>query len=210
LELNKALYTPNENLSQKITNMDPYIHAGKIDEAFQLLEVIAQQVDPPWDQVVPFGYMVLYTEKGEVEKAEEAIAAGEEFIMSFGQEIMLAYIHEAKGELYESQGEHQLAIDSYEKFLAINPTSIMMHCRISRCYRNLGDYDKAEEEIKKCLEKRPYNPTVNYEAALLYLDMGDEDKGIEYLKRANDIWKDADPVYENARLAREKLMSITN
>ena len=208
LELNKSIYTPNEFLSQKITNLDPYIYAGKIDEAFQILEDITQEVDPPWDQVVPFGYMILYTELGEVEKAEEAIALGEQFIMSFGQEVMLVYIHEAKGELYESQDEHQLAIDSYQKYLSVNPNSIMMHCRISRCYRNLDDLKKAEEELETCLKRRPYNATVNYEAALLYLEMGDEKKGLEYLKRANDIWKDADPEYERARIAREKMKEM--
>jgi hypothetical protein len=40
------------------------------------------------------------------------------------------------------------------------------------------------------------------------LEMGDEEKGLEYLERAVEIWKDADPDYEKAALARAKLNSM--
>jgi Tfp pilus assembly protein PilF len=72
----------------------------------------------------------------------------------------------------------------------------------------LKDYEMAEEEIDISLKHRPYQPVANYEAAMLYLETGDREKGREYLQRAVDIWKDADPDYEKANLARAKLAEI--
>jgi hypothetical protein len=41
--------------------------------------------------------------------------------------------------------------------------------------------------------------------ALVYLEMGDKEKAVKHLKIASEVWKDADPGYKPAQLAREKL-----
>ena len=121
---------------------------------------------------------------------------------------MLANIYFVQGKLHESLDEYQDAIDNYNKYYEMNPTSYFIHSFISRCYRHLEEYDKAEEEITISLKYRPFDPITNYEAAILYFDMGEDDKGLEYLRRAVDIWKDADSEYEKANIAKDKLSSL--
>ena len=117
-------------------------------------------------------------------------------------------IYYAQGRLNESLGKYREAIDDYNKVFEMDPTSYHIHSYTSSCYRHLKDYKQAEDEIQIGLKHRPFNPVTNYEAALLYLETGDEEKGMEYLERAVEIWKDADPDYQKAIEAKEKLSSI--
>jgi class 3 adenylate cyclase/tetratricopeptide (TPR) repeat protein len=203
-----TILPPKDLLSYRAIFINPYILAREIDQAKALLDDIALQLEPPLDKLVPFGYMFIYVETGEIEKAEEAMAGAEELIKGFGQESLMEEVYSAKGKLNESKSDYQAAIQSYRNLLEINRTNYLIHSYISRCYRELKDYESAEEEAAISLKYRPFNPIASYEAALLYLDQGDEEKGREHLQRAVDIWKDADPDYEKARLAREKLAEI--
>jgi tetratricopeptide (TPR) repeat protein len=120
----------------------------------------------------------------------------------------MANIYHAKGKINELLGEYQKAIENYNNYLEINPTSYLLHSSIARCYRQLKDFKEAEEEIQISLKYRPFNPNSNYEAALLYLEKGDEEIGMEHLERTVDIWKDADSDYDKATIAKEKLSSL--
>ena len=208
LDKYKTTLSPTEYLARRATDLQPYINAGEIDRAYEILEEVALLLEPPLDKLVQFGYMFVYTETGDVEKAEEAMVVAKDFIIGFGQEIMMANIYFVQGKLHESLDEYADAIDNYNKYYEINPTSYFIHSFISRCYRHLEEYDTAEEEITISLKYQPFDPATNYEAALLYFDMGEDDKGLDYLRRAVDIWKDADSEYEKANIAKDKLSSL--
>jgi len=206
----ERLLSPKEYMVRRVMTIEPYIHANKFDEAISILEAVEKELEPPVSDIVPFGYLFIYAETGDTARAREAIASAEKLIEGFGEEVLRANLYYVQGKIEEHIGNYEEAAEYYYKCLEMNATNYFFHNMIARCYRNLGNNDKAEEEIGIALKYRPFNPTNNYEAALLYLGMGDEEKGIEYLERAVNIWDDADPEYERAGLAKEKLNSLNS
>lgn len=79
---------------------------------------------------------------------------------------------------------------------------------LCKCYRELGENREAEKYILEALKYYPFGPKVNFEAALIYLNLGKINKALEHLKLANEIWIDADPGFEPAEKAREKLKEL--
>ena len=204
----KSFLPPKDFLVYQILHIDTYVNAGEMDKAMAVLDEIKSQLEPPLDKLVPFGYMLAYAETGDTARAIEAFSGAEDLIRDFGEEILRTNIYFAQGRLYELIGDYEKAISNYEKFLDLDPTSYHVYTNMARSYRFLGEFKKAEKEIQKSLKSRPFEPERNYEAAMLYLEMGDDEKGLEYLERAVDIWKDADPDYEKANLAKEKLVLL--
>lgn len=205
----KTFLPPKDIMVFRVFTIEPYINAGQADRALKILDEIKSRLEPPLDNVVPFGYMELYAETGDVEKAKEAISGAEDLIKGFGEEVLMANIYFTQAKINELLGEYQSAIDYYTRYLKTYATEYDIHSYIARCYRHLKEFKKAEEEIQTSLKFLPFDPTVNYEAALLYLEKGDREKGTEYLEKAVGIWKDADSDYQKASLAREKLDSLS-
>ncbi len=206
-ELEKYL-SPKDLMVYEIFQIEAYIDAKEIDEAFCILEDFSKKLEPPLDKVVPIGHMFIYAAQGDAEMAERAMLSVEELAKSFGEEMLLANIYFSKGMIAETTGDYETAIEEYTRFLDLHPTSFATHREIAECYRKLARYEEAEKHILISLQRRPFNPENNYEAALLYLDMDDEEEALEYLKRANEVWKDADADYNLAREAREKQVEI--
>ncbi len=204
----ERILAPKEYLVNRVLTIEPYVHAREFEQAFKILEDVGTKLEPPLHNIVPFGYLFIYAETGDTVKAREAISGAEELIKGFGEEMLMSNVYFAQGKINELLGEYEKAAENYYRCLEMNATSYFFHANISRCYRQLGDYEKAEEEIQIALKYRPFDPANNYEAALLYLELDDDDKGLEYLERAVDIWKDAEPDYEKAKLAKEKLQSL--
>lgn len=205
---NIAYMPPKDYLANQALNLNPYLNAGMFDKAVEVLEEIGQQLEPPLDNLVPFGYMFIYTENGDVEKAREAMVGAEKLIKGFGQESLMANVYYIEGRLGEITGDYKLAIEKYEMYKDIVPTGYAINKNIARCYRHLKEYDNAEDNIAIALKHNPYGPQINYEAALLYFDQGNTDLGIQYLEKALRVWEDADPEYKKAAEAREKYTEI--
>jgi tetratricopeptide (TPR) repeat protein len=195
-------------LAVRILEIDPYVRANEIDEALRILEELSKGLEPPLDNLIHFGYLIVYAETGEIDKAREAKKGAYAIVEGFGQENLLANVFYANGRIFEWQEQYDSAIVQFNKFHEMLPTSYFIHAYIARCYRELREYDMAEEEILKGLKFRPFGPTNNYEAALIYLDMGEKEKAKEYLQRAVDTWKDADNDYELATQAKKKLRDM--
>jgi tetratricopeptide (TPR) repeat protein len=56
----------------------------------------------------------------------------------------------------------------------------------------------------------PNDPEVLYELALLDADQGRKAEALKSLQKALSVWENADPVYEPATKAREKLAEWTS
>lgn len=206
----ERILAPKDWLVFRTFTIESYLHAAEFDQAFAVLEEISSKLDSSLRNIVPFGYLFIYAETGETEKATEMISGAEELVNSFGEEMLLANIYYAQGKINEVLGEYELAIDYYKKYLEIDPTTFSFYTFLSRCYRELNEYSSAEEQILISLNHNPFDPSANYEAALLYLETGEEEKGMEHLQRAVDIWEDADADYKKANIAKEKLNSLKN
>jgi pentatricopeptide repeat protein len=204
----KRILPPKDYLVFRVFYIEPYIIAGEIDEALALLDDLSLMLEAPLDNIVPFGYLHVYLATGAYDKAREAISGAENLIADFGEEMLMAEIFYAQGKMSEKDGKYAEAIEFYNKCHEINSLTYVLNDDIARCYRLQKDYKNAEKTVQTSLKRKPFNPSGNYEAALLYFDMGKEEKGLEYLQRAVDIWKDADPDYEKANDAKEKLNSL--
>ncbi len=82
--------------------------------------------------------------------------------------------------------------------------------QLGRCYRELGEYDRALALLQESLQVSPYQPRTNYEMALTYEAMGRMEDARTHLERALEVWAEADPGYEPAAEAREKLAELTS
>jgi tetratricopeptide (TPR) repeat protein len=189
----------------KIVSVVDYIRAGQEKEAFQRLASLESALSPPLDKFTSIGYLLLYLELEKPGEAEQRLPGVQDSTNIFGNERLLYLLHSARGEIHEMRGEYEEAIKSYEASLKITPTATHVLKQIGRCYRHLKHYKKAEEYIQKTLKIHPFDPESNYEMALVYLEMGDKKKALKRLTIASEVWKDADPDYKPAQLAREKL-----
>ncbi|MCK4677625.1 MAG: tetratricopeptide repeat protein [Bacteroidales bacterium] len=192
----------------QVFHIGKYINAGKEKEAFDLLNKIKSELEPPLDKVASYGFLFAYLELDDADNAEKMIPKAEQLAKGFGQESLLVNIIYAWGRIYQIRGEYEKAIENYKEFFELQPTSYAMNRNIAECYRNLNQPDMAEKHILEALKYYPYRPKINYEAALIYLDKGEKEKALKYLKLANEIWKDADPGYKPAQMAKAKFEEL--
>jgi len=191
-------------LMERMDTLDKYIIAGKNDVAFQTIKAIEEQITPPLDKFMPFGYLAIYLELEDADNAEKAIEGAEAAIQAFRLEVARTEILGAQGKIHEMRGEYEQAILSFQKQLELEPTAATVNKDIGRCYRKLKDFKKAEEYVQKTLKIYPFGPNTNYEMALVYHDMGKKEKAMEHLKKALSVWEEADPEYKPAKKARDK------
>ena len=204
----KRIIQPKEYLVYRVMTIEPYIIAGKLDEAVDILENARETLDESIQDIVPFGYLFIYAETGDTAKAREAINDAKELIAAFGEEMLLSNIYYTEARISEHVGNYEKAIEFYTSCLEMNATNYSFYRGKARCYRKMGDLENAEVEIGQALKFRPFNALNNYEAALIYFDMGEDDQAMEYLQRAVEVYKDADGDYDKAVEAKELLATL--
>ena len=92
--------------------------------------------------------------------------------------------------------------------MELSPRSIGYNTEIGNCYRETGQFAEAESHLKLVLASYPFSPTANYELALVYADMGDREKALEHLRTAIAVWAEAEPIFQPAQEARDKLVEL--
>ena len=189
-------------------NIEKYILAGQVEEAYRILKDSENKFQPPVDKVISFGYMFYYIEVDSAENAEKYVQEAKDLAISFGEEMLLANIYYAEGRINELKNDYKKALEDYTKYHDYRPLEISAYRLMAKCHRKLGDLKKAEENLVVALKHKPSYPMNNYEAALLRIKKGDNEKAREYLQQAIEVWKDADESFEPAQLAREKLNEL--
>ncbi len=195
-------------LQSRIDAAERYTIAGYPDRAFQIVDSIEEQLGPPLDYLAPLGYLIIYLELGNVENIEENLEEVVAIAEARELGIFQFFLEFARGKVHELRGEYDLAIQQYKKVLDLTPANKSKHFDLGRCYRLKKDYKKAEQHMQEILAIHPFWPEENYEMGLVYADWGKNDKALEYFKKAQGIWEDADPDYEPAMMAREKLAEV--
>ena len=193
-------------LLQKLQSMELYVQIGKEDVAFETIEAIKTQLAPPFDKILPLGYLWIYVEIEDADNAEKTLEEVETLIQTFQLEVLREFVFFAEGKIHEMRNEHDQAIESYKKQLELDQTDASINTAIGLCYRNLKDFKKAEEFIQRNLKIEPFDPEAHYKIALVYWDMGKKEKALEHLKKALYVWEEADPEYKSAKKARDKLV----
>ncbi len=204
----EKISTPLKYFAQTIFDVDKYVIAGNKEKAFQILNNIVEELEPPIDDIIYLGYMLVYLELEDIEKAEEAIINAQQFVNNFGMGDQQPKVYIGQGRVHELKGEYEPAIEDFRKGVEISPNRKKFYYYIGRCYRKLNKFNEAKENLIIAYNDFPYNPLYIYELALLNLDIGHTDKAIEYLEKANEIWKDADSNYKPAQKAKAKLEEV--
>ena len=208
VNLAQEIMTPLQVSVQRAFTIGYYIEAGQNERAFEILEKIKAEFEPPLDKVASFGYLFAYLELEDPDKAEAEIPGAEELAKGFGEESLLANVYFAYGRIYEMRGEYEKAIENFQTFRELQPTSYSLNIYLCECYRELGENKEAEKYIIDALKHYPYNAKVSFEAALIYLNLGEDEKALEHLRLANEIWIAADASFKPAIEAREKLEEV--
>jgi len=201
---------PFNTLQEKLQNLDTYIAAGQVEAAKDTLASIATQLAPPYDVLLSLGQLDIYLHLEEPDSVEAALEGVDRFIEALGLEAARPTYVFAHGRMLEMRGDCAEAIVSYRRTLELWPSGLEPHVDIGRCYRKLQQFAEAEAQLRRYLEVRPYDPLAHYEIALVYFDQGDREKALEHLGLALDVWRDADPGYEPAREARQKLGELSS
>ncbi|MGB2763828.1 MAG: protein kinase [Candidatus Aminicenantaceae bacterium] len=197
--------TPIGILMSNLNSLETYVNAGKQDLAFETIKKLEKEAAPPFDNLIPLGYLMFYLATEDMNNAEKRIEEVEALIKAWGIEYFHWFIFLTQGKINELRGEYNQAILNYKKMLEFAPTDIRMNEHIGRCYRKLKDYEMAEKSLQDALKIEPFNPKFNYEIALVYWDWGKKENALKHLNRALYVWEDADPEYKPAQKARDKL-----
>ncbi len=69
-------------------------------------------------------------------------------------------------------GDYEASIALRKKSLALDPSHLMHHAMIGRCYRGMGHYEKAIEYLSPLVEKFPGEPEIKLQLAFAQLGAG--------------------------------------
>jgi len=180
-----------------------YAEAGRVEEAFRVLEEARSELTAPIDQMVPLGELRIHMVLENADEIEATIPRVEAFIDLLRYEMLRPEVVSAQGLVHELRGEHTEAIEKYEEEHRLKPADFTILTDLGRCHRKLGQFDQAVEYISEALLNSPFGPRTNYEMALTYEAMGRMDDAREHLNRSLEVWAEADPEYRWARRARE-------
>jgi tetratricopeptide (TPR) repeat protein len=120
------------------------------------------------------------------------------------------WAHQAAGEAYQSEGNHELAIHEYRQALAISPSHLGIHYRIGRSLllqaRKTTAPDQAVpealQEFEQELRLDPSNANAAYELGEAYRKSGEFQKAQQYFESALKYYPD----FEEAQLGLGRLL----
>jgi tetratricopeptide (TPR) repeat protein len=192
----------------KLMSLDLFAKAGRSDEAFEIIRQAELELAPPFNLNIPFGYLAVYLEVEDADRAQAAHAEAEARMEESGKGQARPYLLASQGKIHELRGEYEEAIDSYAEALAFAPTEVTINRSLGRCYRMLGQLAEAEKELLRNLTVTPQNPLSHYELAMVYAEGGRRSKALEHLQVALHVWSDADPDFKPAQDARQRMAEL--
>lgn len=195
-------------LQEKLQGLGRYVAAGMTDVALDSLRSIEGQLSPPYDVLLPLGQLDIYVELEDADSIAMALDGIDRFIRAFGLEDARFLHTYGLGKVSEIRGDFGQAIAQYEATLELQPSDIRVHIDIGRCYRELARFEEAKTHVARVLATHPSSPLAHYEMALAFLAAGERQEALEHLGAALEAWSEAEPGYERARQAREKLSEL--
>lgn len=107
------------------------------------------------------------------------------------------HLYSLLGDAYMESDSMELAFETYDKVLAINPENIgVMNNYAYSLATHGGDLNKAERMSRHTIEQEPENPTyLDTYAYILYLK-GESDMAVYYIKKARELMVGTDPDIE--------------
>ncbi|HEV8242531.1 MAG TPA: tetratricopeptide repeat protein, partial [Nitrospirales bacterium] len=94
-----------------------------------------------------------------------------------------AYYHFLRGYQSELANETGLALEEYQKALAIDPTSFALHLRLATIYQNRGDHGQAQAHAERVLAQDASNLQALHILAAEAAATTQTERAIEYYNR---------------------------
>jgi tetratricopeptide (TPR) repeat protein len=204
-----AFQPPVARIQERLANLEPYVHAGRTEEALTLLDSLSAQLPPPMDALVPLGAIDLYQALEQPEQLAAAVAEGEAMLERSSLDYLRQPVIWGRGRLHEIRGEWEEAISAYEEERRLSPMDPTIPLQLGRCYRAKGELQRALTLVLESLETRPSSAPSHLEAARIYRALGRPADAIRHVERALETWEPADAGYEPASEARALLAELT-
>lgn len=171
--------------------------------AERMLDDARRNVPAPYNMNQPVFEMVVYSLLEDAARLETALAGTDALIQAKSFNYLKPVALQNRGHLHEIRGDCKTALRWYRESSKLDPLEPIPG--VGRCYRKLGNRLEAEKELTKVLRLKPADGEINYELGLLYKAAGDRARAKQHFQRAAETWKNADPQYKPAQLAKQEL-----
>jgi tetratricopeptide (TPR) repeat protein len=220
LNLQERFRDPVNLLAMQSGELDHYVKAGRMDDAFVRLEAFEGKIQPPFDRFIDLGYLMIYLEAEQPDLAEERLQVVDEFIRQMQRDDFAYAIQLSRGAILAQRGDMDGARAQMEKALDMfrrsvqgtlgdeDSTKYVILEALGRITLGQGDLEAADEYLTELLDGWPSHAPGNLNLARLRVAQGRDDEAREALERALHMWAKADPGYGPAEEARALQASL--
>ncbi|MGH9338511.1 MAG: tetratricopeptide repeat protein, partial [Acidobacteriota bacterium] len=148
----------------------------------------------------------------------DELAYADEFTMQKLSELApdSVWMHQAAGDMYESQGHHELAIREYRKVLALDPGRTGVHFRLGRALLSLSQQSNSRRELQaeasqafeQELQLDPTNANAAYELAEIHRKWGQLDKAHQFFEVALKHYPDFEEARTDLPFKRKRTLDL--
>jgi len=185
-----------ESYLKGLSFLQRYDKPGNLDTAIQLLEGAVKE-DPR--------FALAFARLGEAQwmkhryqpdpaLLQKALANCERAEEINGQ---LAPIHVTLGRIYVGTGKYDLAVEEFQRALALDANSAEAYQQISRAYEYLGRVSEAEAALNKAVALRPDYWDVHNSQGSFYYRQRDWPKAAQAFRKVIDLTPDNSAAYSN-------------
>jgi tetratricopeptide (TPR) repeat protein len=186
----------------KATRLYWYFLINEYDTAYEIIQQEEQKFSEAFKDIVAYGYLSYYINRGNLEKAEEAYERMESYVSKFGSSGNIEKYN--KAEILFLKQEYESALETFNEFKSVNThfPNDLLEIRIANCYEKLNNFDKAIEVLEEIIQINPYHAMAHLTLANTLIESGNKNKAKEHLDIAIKIWDNADPEFILAQEAK--------
>jgi len=189
LEVGRHFRTRVEHFFLQLNQQALYVTAGQPQKSLAILARMEQEIGPPWDAFIPFGYVLHYIAAEDGEKAERTLTSMRETMdaMRFTYGGVSNFDRLMWIETHELLGNYGEALKRFRAYAVAEPEDRHIPLVMGRLLRKKGELAEAEIYLEQALEHLPHDPETLEEMALLLEATGRAEQAIAYRERVAEI-----------------------
>ena len=202
----------NRIVNTHVILADRYALAGRAEEGMRKLKQMEALLEPPVDELVQIGYMLVELVSGHPDEAEQHAERVRVLLEHFAREDLLYKVTRCEAHIQALRGDYQGAVEMMVAALEQHAASVQsieseedrvpMLVWLASFHRRAGQLREADERLQQALAVFPAHPLANLEQARLARARGDASDARDSLQRALAVWEAAaaaDPPFLEAR-----------
>lgn len=177
---------------------------GQPQDALQRLDILAAEINSPYDQLVGMSRAWVLTTLGRSEEAKTNLASATEVVDMWKIESYRPYLLLVGGMIAEDEEDFSTAVSLFQEALETSlEIAPVHHLRLARALVKNDQLDEARKVLESAMKVNPAYPEYHLEMALILHDSGMSEKAKEHLAQAQNAWGKAHPDFIPAQRARE-------